>query len=455
MAETRVADVDAGGRRPGERAEGPRGGRQAVVVIHGIGDQRPMDTIRSFVRSVRGEDDTLYAVPDVTDTSFELHTLVASAGGGRPRTDYYEGYWAPEVRGTRLAHVLTWGRRLLLRSPRRLPTRVRRLALRVAFWLLVTVGLLVWLGSDVVALVTDRDDSWLPAVAKLVAAAVTTTIAGWLTDSLGDAARYLDSRPRNIALRTAIRSRVVRLLRDLHDSDQYERIVVVGHSLGGVVAYDAVRLLWRERLGGVDGDVSVDDTEVASASQELLAAERSGDQARVEAAREAFRAAQASVFAAMAASEPGRWRITDLVTLGAPLAHAAWLLAADGDDLAVRVGERELPTCPPQPSGPDTPSFLYGDDQRRFHHGAVFALTRWTNMWFPGDPVGGPVRGVGELGAGPLDRDAGLGVGVADIPLPGPRGLLRGLASHSTYWTAAAGRDELRTVLDAVTVDLP
>lgn len=33
-------------------------GRQAVVIIHGMGEQRPMDTVRNFVKTIwRGQDD--------------------------------------------------------------------------------------------------------------------------------------------------------------------------------------------------------------------------------------------------------------------------------------------------------------------------------------------------------------------------------------------------------------
>src|SRR2546426_1054477 len=41
------------------------------------------------------------------------------------------------------------------------------------------------------------------------------------------------------------------------------------------------------------------------------------------------------------------WLVTDLVTLGSPLAHAAFLLAQDENDLRRRQRQRELPTCPP------------------------------------------------------------------------------------------------------------
>jgi hypothetical protein len=65
-----------------------------------------MDTLRGFAAAVCGPDRRAYAVPDPTDVSYERHTLVVAAEGERPRIDLYEGYWAPDVTGTRLAHVL-------------------------------------------------------------------------------------------------------------------------------------------------------------------------------------------------------------------------------------------------------------------------------------------------------------------------------------------------------------
>lgn len=432
------------------------GDATAIVVIHGIGEQRPLATLRGFARAVSGGSAATYAIPDATDTTFELHTLVLPATDDRPRTDLYEGYWAPESSGTRLAHVIRWVRRVALRRPSSLPRRVRGTLIRVVLGLTVTLAALVWLGADVVRLVTDGQLPWLPALGKVVLAAIGAALTRFLTEQLGDAARYLDTHPRNIAQRQAIRRRVVDLLEGLHASGRYRRIVVVGHSLGGVIAYDAVRLLWRQRVQGVAIPPEVDDRAVmeAAAALEAAVAALDGRAARdpdavptVQAARARFRAAQAQFARELEAAQPGLWRIRDLVTLGSPVAHAGWLLSDGGGDLAMRITERELPTCPPQPATPGTPSLTYGADaDRRLHHGAAFGPTRWTNGYFPGDPVGGPIRATGDL-ARALDRDAGLGCGIQDLALTGPRGVLRGVRWHTRYWTDPAARDAVVAAL--------
>ena len=98
------------------------------------------------------------------------------------------------------------------------------------------------------------------------------------------------------------------------------------------------------------------------------------------------------------------WLVTDLITLGSPLAHAQLLLARTQKELRNRQNERELPTCPPIP---DNRTFSYrltydvaGEKRTIFvlHHAAAFACTRWTNLYFAarwgffGVLVGGPLR---------------------------------------------------------------
>lgn len=92
----------------------------------------------------------------------------------------------------------------------------------------------------------------------------------------------------------------------------------------------------------------------------------------------------------------------DLVTIGSPLTYARFLLADDGHDLLYRQKQRELPTCPPTKDpykderGENSFVFRYSPimphdcvvpDQT-----APFLLTRWTNLYFPHDPIGGPLR---------------------------------------------------------------
>lgn len=97
------------------------------------------------------------------------------------------------------------------------------------------------------------------------------------------------------------------------------------------------------------------------------------------------------------------WLVTDFVTLGSPLTHAHYLMC-NGEteeeleqDFRRRANELEFPTCPPPlVNGDGRLTFIRESDSHRcFHHGGLFGLTRWTNLYFRasellwGDPIGG------------------------------------------------------------------
>ena len=67
---------------------------QAVILIHGIGEHKPMDTIRSFVESILPEPESgekYFSKPDKMSESFELRKLQNRT---QPRTHFFEYYWA-------------------------------------------------------------------------------------------------------------------------------------------------------------------------------------------------------------------------------------------------------------------------------------------------------------------------------------------------------------------------
>ena len=95
--------------------------KQAVLVIHGIGEQRPMDTLRAFVDAMTGTAkaegrDGYWSKPDPLSRNFDLRVLKSM---GRDSTDFYEYYWAHKMRGTKFAHLLAWLWDLV-RRPRRI-----------------------------------------------------------------------------------------------------------------------------------------------------------------------------------------------------------------------------------------------------------------------------------------------------------------------------------------------
>ncbi|MEM1128874.1 MAG: hypothetical protein AAGI71_19680 [Bacteroidota bacterium] len=403
--------------------------KQAVLLIHGIGEQRPMDTLRGFVRAVWTTDASLryrnvgagvYSKPDEVSGSYELRRLTTARSRASVRypdglrTDFYEFYWAHLMQGTTLGHVWNWMKQLLFRRPQDVPP-----ALRGAWFLLI--GLL--LGAVYVAA-----QPMLPAFLQVLALPVwMTSVGGLLLSSLvvpiltsiaGDAARYLDASPANIGRRQAIRAKGVEILNKLHACGEYERIIVVGHSLGSVIGYDLLTYAWPDYAG--QGDKQRPQPVLDELEDDVVAGALT---------RDAYQAQQRDLLDELQ-DDGVPWLVTDFVTLGSPLAHAAVLLAADEADLCQKQEERELPTCPPtlEPVG-GVSRFSYTPrdaPHRQLHHAAVFGPTRWTNLYFPAK-----VLVVGDLIGGPLAPV--FGSGIRDLKVR--TSLLGGLLSHTRYWT--------------------
>ncbi len=529
-------------------------GREAVVIIHGIGEQAPLSTVRGFVgrrtATSRGEEarggvadagDAVFTEPspvgartdDLTyvvawNQSGTAADILAARPGWRKHeraavTEFHEFYWAPRYRATTLGHLTGWLVPLLLRPLRTFTTprlrgphgAVRLLPLLplaaalvvvgayradvVPGWVagvVLAVGVLaaLLLGTllglvaaakvvvlAVVTLAAAASIAWgLAGVARTVAAvgasAGAVVVGGFLaariTRTLGDAARYLaGTHPGNVEENETIRRAVVDLLTRLHDvtdpdtgRNRYDRIVVVGHSLGSVIAYDAVRLLWAQRsrqlvLPGSDGTAAADAVRAVEVAGEVLrAAAKPGSGADLAAARQEYLRAQRGAQLVMrdldAAGGSRRWIVTDLVTLGSPLTYADAFLATDPEDLAERFDERSLAAVPPvvqtvrrsagHPYRLWVPRAGRGAEEgtTRWHHAAPFACVTWTNLWFEHDVVGGAV--------GPH-----FGPGVRDVSLGGSRWLaaMAFAYPHSSYWTTSsrslvrAGSEQSRRVL--------
>lgn len=380
-------------------------GKIAVVLIHGIGDQRPMATLRSFIEAVLQPDpqkphQPLYwSKPDMLSPAFGLRRYHAPAGRKRPPTDFYEYYWAHKMEGNALSHTLQWVNNLLLRWPVEVPARLRNL------WWLCWAVLIVTL---LTAIALWR---WTPAGAVGVLGAM--ALAGGklamnsaARDWVGDAARYFDDRPANVGVRDAIRRGGVELLDKIHESGEYRRVIVVGHSLGSAIALDLLYYYWtgvRERHASPDRP----DQSALFALETLLRGPEAPSAAQI-------RSLQKQIWQEMRANGAS-WRVSDLITLGSPLAHLPFLTRLTEQQFRQRLSQRELPTCPPVLDGKGIAYWTRyrteaGDDRSiaTLHHAACFAPTRWTNLffahdgWFGGDPVGGPLAGL--FGSGVDDR---------------------------------------------------
>ncbi len=440
--------------------------RQAVVIIHGIGEQRPLTTLKNFVRSFR-PGGTFYSKPERLTTSFEARRMklrklqTHEEGENWIETDFYEYYWTHMMFGTRWRHFMFWTGHVLARAWRAAGTgestgrslhNTRVLSARK--WMVVLLG--TFISVSVVLLAT---------FGPLAVASVAVVLVGlmilldWISDSVllrvvGDVSRYLDVAPRNIARRHAILQGGIELLQSLHAERSdlatgeqgnapyvYDRVVVVGHSLGSVIGYELIKHYWARvnRYLEVTED-AVKDIEETPESQ---SPDATADYHRLqfELWRKLGRSHDTDSQQRPRALAPPRWLVTDFVTLGSPLTYGAILLAESAAEFCEKTSLRELPTCPPNRSATDRPGGFAvhlwheaagheKDPTLILHHAAPFSLTRWTNFFYEADPIGGRLSNI--FGNGIRD------IAVDPTRLPcGPDGHRRGsngLKLHVQYW---------------------
>jgi hypothetical protein len=389
----------------------------------------------------------------------------------------------------------------------------------------------------------SADDPWLYATAPwstrnvgMIWVSVTILVLYLLANALflqtvfGDTARYFRDSPANIEARRAIRKHAVDALAGIHATGDYDRVIVVAHSLGSVVAYDMLRAYWARVHknipvkgtiesaadaieGALDADMraswkarhlfeaeyrkarscseavahSLEVGLLETVEEDGVGTSRPASKAYLDQRRNALRKLQRNLQTAIAgwcrteakpAAEPKSafadpearplWYVSDFVTLGSPLTHASYLMCSgqDCDELATSFGqrkdERELPTAPPRLDLDDMDrsrslTFQPEGQPRRFHHSAVFGVTRWTNLYYSGmryksrqfpsvgDPIGGPLKE--EFGWAIHDVD------VAEPAMPGVQVRARKFFEHTSYW--AGGPEDHDTLALIAAIDLP
>ena len=181
---------------------------------------------------------------------------------------------------------------------------------------------------------------WLLKTASVTWLLVGSFLTSLLVNVAGDAARYLHVAPPNIEIRRSIRQAGIDLLEKLHTSEQYDRIILVGHSLGSVIGYDVLTYLWPRYHDGRSAQGVLPTPaleELEKLSRESLAIDIDVNK---------FQAAQ-SRYLDEIQSHGNKWLVTDFITLGSPLAHASLLMAREADEFRRKKEEREFPTCPP------------------------------------------------------------------------------------------------------------
>lgn len=409
--------------------------RQALILIHGIGEQRPMETLRGFVDAVlppRGHNDVkYYSRPELLSDNLELRRLV-SAGGRDGHSDFYEFYWAHLMPTAAWDRLVGWYWVLMWRRWKEVPPQMRPLWLVSWLSAISIFGAALFetmrflLGDPIVV-------DWAGKTPWLIIA-IGTLLSTVVRSYIGDAAIYLSPSPRNIEARQKIRSEGLKLLDRIVAMKRYDRIIIIGHSLGSVIGYDILTFAWQRHNKEVRAGISakwlkgeIPDRKATAIKHAEAFVKNTSDGCAAD-----WQLETRVVHAEQKANGDG-WLVSDFVTVGSPLAHGAMLLAKDRDDFKRRVGEYELPLCPPELDSDRKFSFEHKgkDEQDRrqkaivLNHAAVFAVVNWTNLYFPcryvlkGDLVAGPVA--------PL-----FGPGVSDIKLE--THTWSGWLAHTHYW---------------------
>lgn len=465
--------------------------RTAVVMVHGMGEQVPLETVNQFVKTAlprTGVPPTrqYFSRPDVVSGSYEARRMAAYAQPFVPtaehprvhdRFDFYEYHWSYKMTGNRLGDFLPTLWRLLWRRPSTRPDGLRAIWLIAWGVILILFALFVWF---LLARTADQEISAagvigfvLGVVIGLPAAAFLASVVMWVLKLLGntvttyfvDVVRYLDNSPRSYGVRRDIRDGMVSLLRGIHESGKYQRVVVVAHSLGGYIAYDGLTSLWAEYHTAHSGPIQDDDEpapELAGRKEVQKAGRALRDAAAkynwavkqpkvldplptdVRALLDDYRSAQFAFWKGLRA-QGSPWLITDFITLGTPMYFADLLYTRKRSQFLDLVHRAELPVCPPIPrsqmveksASPQREVYCSKELGRWVpYHAAPFAAVRWTNLYFPaekgfwGDWFGGPLRGL--FGPGVLDVPVTGNVG-GHAPKQGPKdGYSHGMKRRST-----------------------
>ncbi|WP_338720933.1 hypothetical protein [Devosia sp. XK-2] len=501
-------------RAPRKRTTAPEPiKRQAIVIVHGQGEQRPMGTIRDFVGALWQNNPQLdtpgeayprprpiWIVPDDKSGLYELQRITTPEHNGR-RTDFFELYYADLLNATPLRNLWRWIRRLLWVDPAHVPVHMRWPW--AVFWMLTVLAAISALAA-ILALPQVLDTHWydhfvspaawrghaisitglalillpkffgpLSFIKRLPRQLLILVVAigildsfGWnghvanlmvlgtlaylaatlLLPYFGDAASYLSAQTETVQSRQGVRNRGLALLKALHEDPEYDRVVVIAHSLGSVLAYDLLHIFWREVGPTKDNPPSPEalaafaaiDDFVANAPSNAWTADQVAKYQRLQ--WQLFDALRTQKGAAGASALSG-WKISDLVTLGSPLSSAEFLVTDGSADFARMKTERVLPTAPPQPYD-KARGAIYPDPQKGpvAHHAAVFSVVRWTNLF---DRSQSPLFLLGDAISGPLAGAERFGPGIRDRKVEITWGRLGWrLFTHNFYWTDTAPKDK-------------
>ena len=382
------------------------------------------------------------------------------------QTEFFEYHWSYKMQGNRLADFVPTLLRLMWRTPRTVPA-----GLKVIWWLawLIVVLLVAVVAATIITGVRIENFTLAGAliaifgqgVIAVVLLKILSLVGGLVTQTFVDVARYLDRSPRSYAVRREIREGMVDLLRAIHEDGRYSRVIVAAHSLGGYIAYDGLTSYWSE-LHGAKARIAhpgptapfahLADLERLAVKVDEMPSNMTILSAEERTTLDQFRQAQFDLWKDCR-NGGNPWLVTDFITFGTPLYFADLLLTKNRTEFLQLAKNSEMPQCPPRADDEmvegttngvgrgygfvllDRQSSGAPVERHYLTHGALFAVVRWANAYFPaekgffGDWFGGALR--------PL-----FGRGILDLPISGnlPGRRAPGVA-HGRYFSYPDARE--------------
>jgi len=281
-----------------EQAENKEAKPTAILIVHGIGHQNPIETIDQFARTlIRSLEINLNCQvnlshglakkkrSDGVDVWFDNYLRIALIKDGkalRPPIDIYEYYWAHQTEDqATLLDISSWVSRVT-KGAKKFYKDNKNIGLKYddksvffqnrkfqywKYWFFVYL-----IGGFLPALsyffnVFLKAISYIPVVGipfRWFAQSFADSKLKYIANVIGDIAIYntTDEKCRFYRIRQEILTGAVKAIRYLLEAEdartEYDHVLIAGHSLGSQIAYDAINRLIHladtNELKGYEGD---------------------------------------------------------------------------------------------------------------------------------------------------------------------------------------------------------
>lgn len=245
--------------------------RTAFLIVHGIGEQNPFETLDAFVRGFfdvlgKGYPDKIaikhYTKPRFRDGNLEwVENFISLVKEGLQEStiDFYEYYWAYRMEGKiTFSELIDWliktsdGARKFYDKNEEIVQEYEakgddafRKGKFKNRWYLKHLG---WFLRLVTTPIISRTVSQIPYVGSIfkfispVARLFLGKAKKLFIDYMGDVAIYTttDVKSKHYYIRKEILDGAVKEVKVLIDDPRYEKIIIAGHSLGSVIAFDTL-----------------------------------------------------------------------------------------------------------------------------------------------------------------------------------------------------------------------